>query len=73
MNREDGQKRVFFKVCKIFNKISKERLFLFQVVYDTSDFLDTNRDVIPDDVVSVFSRETCQFGFATHLFGNEIK
>ena len=45
----------------------------FQVVYDTSDFLDTNRDVIPDDIVSVFSRESCQFGFATHLFGNEIK
>lgn len=43
------------------------------VVYDTSDFLDTNRDVIPDDLVSVFARESCQFGFATHLFGNEIK
>jgi dachs protein len=43
------------------------------VVYDTSDFLETNRDVIPDDVVSVFSGDSCQFGFATHLFGNEIK
>ena len=43
------------------------------VVYDTSDFLDTNRDVIADDLVSIFARENCQFGFATHLFGNEIK
>ena len=49
------------------------RYSLLQVVYDTSDFLDTNRDVIPDDIVSVFSRDNCQFGFATHLFGNEIK
>ena len=44
-----------------------------QVVYDTSDFLDTNRDVIADDLVSIFARSSCQFGFATHLFGNEIK
>ena len=36
-------------------------------------FTDTNRDVIPDDLVSVFHRDTCNFGFATHLFGNEIK
>ena len=43
------------------------------VVYDTSSFLDTNRDVITDDLVSVFSRESCNFGFASHLFGNEIK
>ena len=27
-----------------------------QVVYDTSDFLDTNRDVIPDDLVGIFAR-----------------
>ena len=44
-----------------------------QVVYDTSNFLDTNRDVIPDDTVLVFNKELCNFGFATHLFGNEIK
>ncbi len=43
-------------------------------MYDAADFLDTNRDVIPDDLVSVFHRESgCNFGFATHLFGNEIK
>ena len=34
---------------------------------------DTNRDVIHDDLISVFHRDTCNFGFATHLFGNEIK
>ena len=43
------------------------------VVYDSSQFLETNRDVIPDDVISIFARENCQFGFATHLFGNELK
>lgn len=29
--------------------------------------------MISDDVVSVFSRESCNFGFATHIFSNEIK
>jgi len=43
------------------------------VVYDSSQFLETNRDIISDDIISVFGREHCQFGFATHLFGNELK
>lgn len=43
------------------------------VVYDSSQFLETNRDVISDDIISVFARDNCQFGFATHLFGNELK
>ncbi len=34
---------------------------------------DTNRDVLPDDLVSVFYKQNCQFGFATHLFGSELK
>ena len=29
--------------------------------------------LIADDIVGVFAREQCQFGFATHLFGNELK
>ena len=33
----------------------------------------TNRDVIPDDLVSIFHKATCNFGFVTHLFGTEIK
>ena len=32
------------------------------VVYDSSQFLETNRDVISDDIISVFGREHCQFG-----------
>lgn len=43
------------------------------VVYDTSQFLETNRDVIPDDLVSVFAKDNCHFGFASHLFGNELR
>merc|ERR1719458_1177228 len=43
------------------------------VVYDSSQFLETNRDVISDDIISVFGREHCQFGFVSHLFGNELK
>lgn len=47
--------------------------FSGQVIYDASDFLDTNRDIISDDLVSVFHKHNCQFGFATHLFGAELR
>ncbi|KAI9556922.1 hypothetical protein GHT06_016716 [Daphnia sinensis] len=47
--------------------------FAGRVVYDATDCLDTNRDVLPDDLVSVFYKQSCQFGFATHLFGSELK
>ena len=36
-------------------------------------FPETNRDVIPDDLISIFHKQSCNFGFATHLFGTEIK
>lgn len=49
------------------------RHFAGRVLYDTSRFLETNRDVVPDDIVSVFHKSTCNFGFATHLFGSELK
>lgn len=47
--------------------------FAGRVLYDASDFLDTNKDVIPDDLVAVFYKHSCNFGFATHLFGSELK
>ena len=43
------------------------------IPYNMLLILDTNRDVIPDDLVSVFHKQSCKFGFATHLFGTEIK
>lgn len=49
------------------------RHFAGRVEYDATDFLDTNRDVVPDDLVAVFYKHTCNFGFATHLFGSELK
>jgi len=36
-------------------------------------FPDTNKDVVPDDLVAVFHKHSCNFGFATHLFGSELK
>ncbi|XP_039284577.1 unconventional myosin-IXa [Nilaparvata lugens] len=47
--------------------------FAGNVVYDATDFLDTNKDVVPDDLVAVFHKQSCNFGFATHLFGSELK
>lgn len=49
------------------------RHFAGRVEYDASDFLDTNRDVISDNLVSVFYKHSCNFGFATHLFGTELR
>ncbi|TRY68528.1 hypothetical protein TCAL_13103 [Tigriopus californicus] len=72
VQHKDNRKLFQPKHCDI-NRTFGITHYTGQVVYDTSDFLDTNRDVIPDDLVSVFSRGICNFGFATHLFGNEIK
>lgn len=47
--------------------------FAAKIEYDATHFLDTNRDIISDDLVSVFYKHTCNFGFATHLFGTELK
>ncbi|XP_044580374.1 unconventional myosin-IXb isoform X2 [Cotesia glomerata] len=47
--------------------------FAGKIIYDASDFLDTNKDIVPDDLVAVFYKHTCNFGFATHLFGSELK
>lgn len=44
-----------------------------RVVYDMHCFVTTNRDLLPDDVVSVFAKTSCTFGFATHLFSAELK
>ena len=47
--------------------------FAGPVVYDTSQFLCTNRDVLHDDLITVFGKESCQFGFASHLFATELR
>merc|ERR1719328_735305 len=72
VQHKDNKKLFEPKHCDL-NRTFGIHHYAGQVVYDTSDFLDTNRDVIADDLVSIFARENCQFGFATHLFGNEIK
>ena len=28
---------------------------------------------MPDDLVAVFNKESCSFGFASHLFASELK
>ncbi|KAJ7378290.1 Myosin [Desmophyllum pertusum] len=43
------------------------------VVYDASSLININRDSITDDIICVFSRQNCNFGFATHLFTNDLK
>jgi hypothetical protein len=52
---------------------SKELPSIFSQHYTLKNVTDTNRDVIPDDLVSIFHKATCGFGFATHLFGTELK
>ena len=62
-------KSVFYENINFFSFFS----FAGPVVYDTSQFLCTNRDVIPDDLITVFGKENCQFGFASHLFATELR
>ena len=49
------------------------RHFAGRVIYDASDFMLNNRDLLPDDIVCVFSKQNCNFGFVSHLFAQEIK
>ncbi|XP_072030082.1 LOW QUALITY PROTEIN: myosin-I heavy chain-like [Amphiura filiformis] len=43
------------------------------ITYDAGDFLDANSDVISDDVITIFQKRSCNFGFTTHLFSQELK
>ena len=43
------------------------------VTYNASEFVKTNRDVINDDVISIFQKHSCNFGFAGYLFAPELK
>lgn len=49
------------------------RHYAGEVSYDAADFLEANRDAVPDDLLAAFDNRTCEFGFATHLFGAELK
>ncbi|RVE42725.1 hypothetical protein evm_012623, partial [Chilo suppressalis] len=49
------------------------RHYAGDVTYDATDFLEANRDAVPDELLAAFDTRTCDFGFATHLFGSELK
>ena len=49
------------------------RHFAGTVTYDASQFLDTNRDTMSDDLVSVFHKTSCTAGFVSHLFSVELR
>lgn len=47
--------------------------FFGNVIYDTNDFIHSNADKLCDDIVAIFHKSTCSFGFVTHLFGAELR
>ncbi|XP_052754581.1 unconventional myosin-IXAa [Galleria mellonella] len=49
------------------------RHYAGEVTYDAAEFLEANRDAVPDELLAAFDTRTCEFGFATHLFGAELK
>lgn len=49
------------------------RHYAGEVAYDAAEFLEANRDAVPDELLGAFDTRTCEFGFATHLFGAELK
>ncbi|XP_048762789.2 unconventional myosin-VIIa-like isoform X2 [Ostrea edulis] len=63
----------FFEPLPKTDTIFGIRHFAGRVVYDTNNFLQNNRDILADDVVAVFSKQNCNFGFVSHLFTQENK
>ncbi|XP_071796950.1 uncharacterized protein [Asterias amurensis] len=60
------------------NEIDNKDMFTIKhsagdVTYNASEFVKTNRDVINDDVISIFQKHSCNFGFAGYLFAPELK
>lgn len=49
------------------------RHFAGKVIYDTSAFLESNADRLSDDVIAIFHKSLCSFGFVNHLFGVELR
>ena len=49
------------------------RHFAGTVSYDASQFLETNRDTMTDDLVAVFAKSSCTSGFVSHLFATELR
>jgi len=47
--------------------------FVSDVIYDASHFLEANSDQLCDDIISVFHKSVCSFGFVSHLFGAELR
>lgn len=47
--------------------------FVGNVVYSTVDFLESNCDQLADDIITVFHKSQCSFGFVSHLFGAELR
>lgn len=55
------------------NRLFGIRHFVADVIYDTSHFLEANSDRLCDDIVAVFHKSHCSFGFVSHLFGSELR
>ena len=49
------------------------RHFAGTVTYDASQFVETNRDTMSDDLVAVFAKPSCTSGFVAHLFSTELR
>lgn len=43
------------------------------VTYDTSKFVEENRDSLPVELVKVFTKNHCNFGFVNYLFRQDIQ
>ncbi|KAJ8318178.1 hypothetical protein KUTeg_003269, partial [Tegillarca granosa] len=73
LDTECTQPRTFFEPLTKSKTVFGVRHFAGRVLYDATNFLPSNRDILPDDIISIFSKQNCNFGFASHLFAQEIK
>ncbi|XP_076338486.1 unconventional myosin-Va-like isoform X2 [Tachypleus tridentatus] len=72
-NQHTANSRLIFDSDIADHKSFGVQHFAGNVFYHTTHFLESNKDVVSDDIISVFHKSTCSFGFAIHLFGIELK
>ena len=75
---QDGKNYSFCVCCCRLRLNRSEQTFTVQhyggkVTYDCELLLHENRNCIPDDIVSIFNKSTCQFNLVSKLFSRELK
>ncbi|ESO94837.1 hypothetical protein LOTGIDRAFT_215365 [Lottia gigantea] len=73
IKKEHRTNNYFFEPLPKSDSTFGVRHFGGRANYNAEDFGETNQDQLSDDVIAMFSKRSCNFGFASHLFSSELK